>query len=56
MTRFDAAEDLDEPGAFVRLTDIMSEVATKNRVKGLWIRPDDPEDGATYYLGASHPL
>ena len=51
VTRFDAAEDLDEPGAFGRLTDTMGEVATKNRVKGLWIRPDDPDDGATYYLG-----
>ena len=52
VIRFDAAEDLDEPGAFVRLTDTMREVATKNnRVKGLWIRPDDPDDGATYYLG-----
>lgn len=51
VTRFDAAEDLDEPGACVRLTETMGEVAARNRVKGLWIQPDDPEDGATYYLG-----
>lgn len=51
VTRFDAAEDLDEPGAFVKLTDTMGEVATAHRVKGLWIKPDDPGEGATYYLG-----
>ena len=51
VTRFDAAEDLDDPEAFVRLTETMGEVASNHRVKGLWIRPDDPEEGATYYLG-----
>ena len=51
VTRFDSAEDLDEPGAFSRLTGLMGEVATSHRVKGLWIRPDDPDEGATYYLG-----
>lgn len=51
VTRFDAAEDLDEPGAFLRLTETMGEVAKSHRVKGLWIKPDDPDEGATYYLG-----
>lgn len=51
VTRFDAAEDLDEPGAFAKLTNTMGEVALAHRVKGLWIMPDDPDEGATYYLG-----
>lgn len=51
VSRFDAAEDFDEPGAFDRLTGCMHDIATRQRVKGLWIRPDDPEEGATYYLG-----
>ena len=51
VTRFDAAEDFDEPGAFLMLTDAMGNIATQHRVKGLWIRPDDPAEGATYYLG-----
>jgi hypothetical protein len=51
VSRFDAAEDFDEPGAFAGLTNVMGEIALANRVKGLWITPDDPEDGATYYLG-----
>ena len=51
VSRFDAAEDFDEPGAFAGLTNTMGEIALANRVKGLWITPDDPEDGATYYLG-----
>ena len=51
VTRFDAAEDLDEPGAFAKLTETMGLVASNHRVKGLWIKPDDPDEGATYYLG-----
>ena len=51
VSRFDAAEDFDEPRAFDRLTECMGTIATNNGVKGLWIMPDDPEDGATYYLG-----
>lgn len=51
VSRFDAAEDFDDPGAFERLTGCMGEIATRQGVKGLWIKPDDPEDGATYYLG-----
>ncbi len=51
VTRFDAAEDLDEPGAFDQITQTMGRVAADHRVKGLWIRPDDPDEGATYYLG-----
>jgi hypothetical protein len=51
VSRFDAAEDFNEPGAFAGLTNVMGEIALANRVKGLWIIPDDPEDGATYYLG-----
>lgn len=51
VSRFDAAEDFDEPGAFDRLTTCMANLAARQRVKGLWVKPDDPEDGATYYLG-----
>ena len=51
VSRFDAAEDFDEQGAFAGLTNVMGEIALANRVKGLWITPDDPEEGATYYLG-----
>lgn len=51
VSRFDAAMDRDSPGAFAGLTDAMGEVAAAHRVKGLWITPDDPEEGATYYLG-----
>lgn len=51
VSRFDAAEDYDAPGAFDRLTSAMLDVAQARGVKGLWIMPDDPQDGATYYLG-----
>ena len=51
VTRFDAAEDWDEPGAFTRVTDAMGEVAVTHRVKGLWITPTNPEDGSSLYLG-----
>lgn len=51
VSRLDAAEDFDDPGAFARLTNVMGEVATAKGIKGLWIIPDDPEEGATYYLG-----
>ena len=51
VSRFDAAEDFDRVGAFADLTRVMGEVAAENHVKGLWITPDDPDEGATYYLG-----
>lgn len=51
VSRFDAAEDYDSPGAFDRLTATMGSIAQARGVKGLWIKPDDPDDGATYYLG-----
>jgi hypothetical protein len=51
VSRMDAAEDLDDPEAFRMLTETMGAVAANHRVKGLWLTPDDPADGATYYLG-----
>ena len=51
VSRFDAAEDFDRVGAFADITKVMGVVAEENRVKGLWITPDDPDEGATYYLG-----
>lgn len=51
VSRFDAAEDFDEDGAFGRITNSMGRIAADNGVKGLWITPDDPQEGATYYLG-----
>lgn len=53
VTRMDAAEDFDEPGAFERITRTMMEVKARTGVKGRWIKPDEPEDGATYYLGST---
>lgn len=53
VTRMDAAEDFDEPGAFQRITAAMMEVKARTGVKGRWIKPDEPEDGATYYLGST---
>ncbi len=53
VTRMDAAEDFDEPGAFERITQTMMEVKARTGVKGRWIKPDEPEDGATYYLGST---
>lgn len=53
VTRMDAAEDYDEPGAFERITNTMMEVKARTGVKGRWIKPDEPEDGATYYLGST---
>lgn len=51
VSRCDAAEDFDEEGAFERLTGVMMRIGADRGVKGLWIKPDDPDDGATYYLG-----
>lgn len=53
VTRMDAAEDFDEPGAFERVTGVMMEVKRRTGIKGRWIKPDEPEDGATYYLGST---
>lgn len=50
VSRLDSADDLgiDFVGAHARLQAIGSECG----VKGRSVIPDDPEDGATYYLGA----
>lgn len=52
VSRFDAAEDFDQDGAFETLTGHMAAISKEAGCKGLWMRPDDPEDGATYYLGS----
>jgi DNA relaxase NicK len=52
VTRFDAAEDFAEAGAFDRLEAVCREVAKQQKVKGRSIVPDDRADGRTYYLGA----
>lgn len=52
VTRFDAAEDFVEEGAFPALYELCRGVADSNRVKGLSFVPDDPLDGHTYSMGA----
>lgn len=52
VSRFDAAEDFDEEGAFETLTGHMATISKAAGCKGLWMLPDDPLDGATYYLGS----
>lgn len=53
VSRMDAAEDFDEEGAFETITAKMKTVSEESGCKGLWIRPDDPTEGATYYLGSA---
>lgn len=52
VTRFDAAEDFAQEGAYERLEATMRAIAVLRGVKGRAIVPDDPTDGRTYYLGA----
>lgn len=52
VTRFDAAEDLAQEGAFDELEAVCRGVAKELGVKGRSIVPDDPSEGRTYYLGA----
>lgn len=52
VTRFDAAEDLAQEGAFQTLENVCREVAKDLGVRGRSIVPDDPTEGRTYYLGA----
>lgn len=52
VTRFDAAEDFCEPGAFEMAESVCREVARDLGVKGRAIVPDDPAEGRTYYMGA----
>lgn len=52
VTRFDAAEDLAQEGAFEGLETVCRGVAKDLGVRGRAIVPDDPAEGRTYYLGA----
>lgn len=52
VTRFDAAEDLAQEGAFNELEKVCRAVAKDLGVKGRSIVPDDVTEGRTYYLGA----
>lgn len=52
VTRFDAAEDLAQEGAFEGLEAVCRAVAKEMGVRGRAIVPDDPTEGRTYYLGA----
>lgn len=50
VTRLDSAEDLH--GDFKAAVAVSRAIGVSNRVKGQLIAPDDPADGATYYLGS----
>jgi hypothetical protein len=50
VTRFDSAEDVRMP--FPEAYGACQAVAADLRIKGFSVVPDDPEDGATYYIGA----
>jgi hypothetical protein len=52
VTRFDAAEDFVQVGAWERLERVLRGVAAEHGVKGRAIVPDDVSEGRTYYLGA----
>lgn len=52
VTRFDAAEDVVQEGAYEALETVCRSVAKESRVKGRAIVPDDPTEGRTYYLGS----
>lgn len=52
VTRFDAAEDLCQEGAWEAAESICRGVAKELGVKGRAIVPDDPSEGRTYYMGA----
>jgi hypothetical protein len=50
VTRLDSAEDVRMP--FNVAQSACQAIAAKLRIKGQTHAPDDPEDGATYYMGA----
>jgi hypothetical protein len=50
VTRLDSCEDLDAD--FAALHPAMRQFAALHGLKGRTVMPDDPEDGATYYIGA----
>lgn len=52
VTRFDAAEDFCEAGAWDRLETVCRGVAKDHGVKARLILPDDLSEGRTYYMGA----
>lgn len=51
VTRADVAHDMEAPGLFNRLHPLCQSVAARYRVHGHTHLPDDPDDGATYYIG-----
>lgn len=52
VSRLDVAIDMRGEGLFDEVFRIMARVGREHRLKGEKILPDDPDDGATYYLGA----
>jgi hypothetical protein len=52
VTRFDAAEDFDQEGAYEALRRVVRAVAKSEGVKGLEIVPEDAAEGRTFYAGA----
>jgi hypothetical protein len=50
VTRLDSAEDVRMP--FAEAHEACQAISAELRVKGSSIVPDDPQDGATYYMGA----
>lgn len=52
VSRLDVAVDYRGEGCFDDSVRLLGRVARKHGVKGKKILPDDPDDGATYYLGS----
>jgi hypothetical protein len=52
VTRADACIDMRGEGLFDEISAAMSIIGREHRLKGERIVPDNPDDGATYYLGS----
>lgn len=53
VARVDARFDTDAPGSFVRLHRALKAQAARSGVHAHMIQPDDPDAGATYYVGST---
>lgn len=52
VTRLDACQDFEAPGAYELLRDTMRQVITPRGVKGREIVPEDLDEGRTFYAGS----
>lgn len=52
VSRLDVCIDMKGDGLYQDITSLMSKTGSNYRLKGEKIVPDDPADGATYYLGS----